>query len=195
VNLVDPQPQLAFLEQALRLKYMPRTGWLMRGLTDVESVADHTWGVALATLILAESLEPPPDLGKALTIALLHDLQESALSDIPTPGARHLPAGAKLQAEESILAEMLKGLPEAARLKDWWSEFEEGSSLEGQLVRDADRLDMLLQAYLYEQSRGCSLDEFWSNHAGNEFFLPVSQAVYEALLSARSTNMGTDLDL
>jgi len=192
---VDPQVTLAFLQQALRLKYVPRTGWLMRGLTDVESVAEHTWGVALATLLLAEGMSDQPDLSKALTIALLHDLPESMLFDIPAPGAGHLPAGAKRQAEESILTDLLSRLPEAARLREWWSEFEDGSSLEGQLVRDADRLEMLLQAFQYEESRGCRLDDFWRNQEGNDFFLPVSQAVYTALVSARETETGSDLDL
>jgi putative hydrolase of HD superfamily len=162
-------------------------------MVNVESVAEHSWGVALTTMILAEGIQQELDVKKALTIALLHDLPESVLSDIPSPGARYLPEGAKRSAEESALAELLDGLPDAAQLRKWWAEFEDGSSLEGQLVRDADRLEMLLQADLYEESRGCHLDEFWDNQETGGFYLPISQAVYSALVKVRAQRFGDEV--
>ncbi|MGD1995467.1 MAG: HD domain-containing protein [Anaerolineae bacterium] len=183
---MSPEAALVFLREALCLKRVPRTGWLLRGLSDVESVAEHTWGVALAVLVLAKGVEESLDLEKALTIALLHDLPERVLSDIPSPAVRHLRPRAKRRAEVSILTEMLSAMPEADRLRDWWLEFEESSTLEGQLVRDADRLEMLLQAHLYEEGRGCRLEDFWENQEGKSFSFPFSQAVYEALVEARA---------
>ena len=190
---MEPQTAVTLLRQALCLKRVPRTGWLMRGLADVESVAEHSWGVALTTMVLAEGIEQQLDVRKALTIALLHDLPESILSDIPSPGTRYLPEGAKRTAEESVFAELLDGLPDAALLREWWAEFENGSSLEGQLVRDADRLEMLLQANLYEESRGCHLDEFWDNQEMDGFYLPISRAVYSALVNTRAQRTGDEV--
>ncbi len=182
---MDPETTLAFLQQAIYLKCVPRTGWMLRGLTDVESVADHTWGTALVTLVLARGVEEPLDREKALTIALLHDLPERILSDIPSPALRHFPPGAKREAEVAVLTEMLTALPDAGRLREWWLEFEDLSSPEGRLVRDADRLEMLLQAQLYEESRGCRLDDFWSGQEKRSFFFPIAQAMYEALARMR----------
>jgi len=188
---METEAALAFLHVALGLKRVPRIGWLLRGLTDVESVAEHTWGVALLTLTLAQGIDAPLDREKALTIALLHDLPERLLSDIPTPALGHLPPGVKQAAEKTILAEMLSTLPDATRLQEWWQEFEDGSSPEGRLVRDADRLEMLLQAHLYEQSRGVRLDDFWANQEGRPFHFPFAQAVYEALVQARAAGHRT----
>ncbi len=187
---MDPEIVLSFLYTALGLKRVPRTGWLLRGLTDVESVAEHAWGVALVVLALASESEGPLDREKALIIALIHDLPERSLSDIPSPALAHLPPEAKREAEETALAEILRGLPDDAQLRAWWWEFEEASTPEGRLVRDADRLEMLFQAYLYEESRGVRLDDFWANQANRPFHFPAAQAVYEALVRARATRSG-----
>ncbi len=182
---VKPEVVLAFLQAALGLKWVPRTGWLLRGLADVESVADHSWGVAMVVLALAPHVEEPLDRGRALTIALVHDLPERLLSDIPSPALAHLPPEAKRTAAEEALRALLGGLPDGPRLRERWREFEEASTPEGRLVRDADRLEMLLQAYLYETSRGGRLDDFWEGQAGRPFYFPASQELYEALLRAR----------
>ena len=182
---MDPDAVLGLLRQAARLKWVPRAGWLMRGVADPESVAEHAWGVALMALVLAEGVEEPLDRGKLLAIALIHDLPEAVLSDIPSPALRHLPARAKREAEEGGLSELLAPLPEARRLREWWREFEEGSSPEGRLVRDADRLEMLLQAALYEETRGAQLEEFWPSDQECSFFFSFSQAIYQALVRSR----------
>ena len=175
----------AFLQDAAYLKTIPRTGWFMRGVPEAESVAEHTWGVALVTLVLSQGVEVPIDREKALSMALLHDLPERVLSDIPSPAERYFPPGAKRNAEEAVLAEMLAALPAAQSLQTWWREFEDRSSPEGQLVSDADRIELLVQARLYEESRGSRLDDFWERMAGYEFHFPIAQAIYEALVDGR----------
>jgi putative hydrolase of HD superfamily len=182
---VDPELALTFLQQSVLLKRIPRTGWLLRGVTDAESVADHSWGVALVALILLEGIDHPLDREKVLTIALLHDLPERVLSDIPSPAGRYFPPGVKRQAEEAVLAEMVAGLPTADRLLAWWREYEDGSSPEGRLVRDADRLDMLFQARHYEASGGARLEEFWETQRDQPFYYPLSQAIHRALCGGR----------
>lgn len=184
---MDPEEVIAFLHTALGLKRIPRTGWLLRGLWDVESVADHTWGVTMVVLALVPGVPGPLDLGKALTIALIHDLPERVLSDIPSPALDLFPAGAKTAAEGAALARIVGRLPDASRLLALWREFDEASSPEGLLVRDADRLEMLVQAFLYEEARGVRLDEFWANQSGRPFHFAVSQALYEALIRRRES--------
>ena len=52
---MDADKILEFFEEAIRLKRMPRSGWIYSGipLTDVESVADHSYMTTLVALILA----------------------------------------------------------------------------------------------------------------------------------------------
>jgi uncharacterized membrane protein (UPF0127 family) len=98
---MDPNTALQLLLDAHRLKRTPRTGWALRGVADVESVADHSFGVAFTSLILAELVDQPLNKAKLLTIALLHDLPESVIGDLPTPATAYLPAGAKSQVDSS----------------------------------------------------------------------------------------------
>ena len=173
---------LQLLLNAHRLKRLPRTGWVMRGVPGAESIADHSYGVAFISLLLAQMVDQQVDQAKLLTIALIHDLPESVIGDLPTPAAVHFPPGAKRAAETGALDALLGNLPCAAQWRSWWQEFEEGTSIEGRLVRDADRLDMLVQAHVYEQTTGNrGLDEFWPASEETPFELPATQALYREL--------------
>lgn len=183
---MKPDSALALLLRANQLKLVPRTGWAMRGVADAESVSDHSFGVAFMALVLAQLIEQTVDVEKLLTMALIHDLPEAVLSDIPSPASRHLPPTAKAAAEGEVLQALLAGFPPGEQWKDWWREYEEGGSIEGNLVRDADRLDMLLQAYVYEQTTGNRwLEEFWAESSRDAFTCQVSQSLFDALRNAR----------
>jgi putative hydrolase of HD superfamily len=183
---VEIDSVLELLLRASRLKRTPRTGWVTRGVIGAESVADHSFGVAFISLVLGEMVDRPVDKAKLLTIALLHDLPESVVSDLPTPAVAHFPPGAKRQAETEALNELLGRLPRAEHWRSWWQEFEEGTSIEGQLVRDADRLDRLIQAHVYEQTTGNRwLEEFWPTPGDLPFEFSAAQALYEELRALR----------
>jgi putative hydrolase of HD superfamily len=177
---------LELLLHANQLKRVPRSGWVMRGLVDAESVSDHTFGVAFIALVLARMMEESIDVAKLLTIALLHDLPEAVLGDIPSPALSYFPSNAKRTAEDEVLGALLKELPRLEQWRLWWREFEERTSVEGKLVRDADRLDMLIQAYVYERTTGNRwLEEFWKATTVDAFELEVSRSLFRALCEVR----------
>lgn len=186
---------LALLMSANQLKQVPRTGWVMRGVPDAESVADHTFGVAFIALILAQLVDRPVDLTKLLTIALLHDLPEAVLSDIPSPALQYLSASAKSNAERELLGEMLEGTAQSGRWQQWWAEYEEQRGLEAQLVRDADRLDMLVQASVYEQTTGNRrLSEFWKEVGTTPLHSRAARLLLRALRSVREGSGQREVD-
>ncbi|MDY6877762.1 MAG: HD domain-containing protein [Chloroflexota bacterium] len=187
---MDAGAALQLLLDAHRLKRTSRTGWVMRGVADAESVADHSFGVAFISLILTELVDQSLDKAKVLTIALLHDLPESVVSDLPTPAAVHFPPGTKRKAEMVVLSELLHRLPCAEQWHAWWHEFEDGTSVEGRLVRDADRLDMLIQAHIYEQTTGNRwLEEFWPMPESPPFEFAAAQSLYEELKALRQRSI------
>jgi putative hydrolase of HD superfamily len=182
-----------FLEVAT-LKRMPRTGWGMRGVPHVESVAEHSFGVAFVSLVLCEMLQAkgtpggstePLDREKVLIIALLHDLAEVRLGDLPSTAVRLIPEGVKSEAEGRALADLLAPLPTAGPLRELWQEFEDYASPEGRLVRDADKLEMMVQCLRYEQSGSRGLDEFWQAMDQRTWQYPLCARLYEGLRSRR----------
>ncbi len=177
---------LDFLLQAYRLKTTPRTGWAVRGVPDCESVADHSHGVAMYALLLTDLIAEPVDREKVLTMAILHDLAESVTGDLSLGASRHLPDGAKAAGEESAMTELLAGLPFADRWCDVWREFEAQQSAEAKIVRDADRLDLLTQALVYERTTGSrELGEFWKFAPVESFVYPESRTIIEEILQQR----------
>jgi putative hydrolase of HD superfamily len=173
-----------FLETAT-LKRMPRTGWGLRGVPHVESVAEHSFGVAFVALALADVLEDDLDLEKVLVMAVLHDLAEVRLTDLPSTAVRLIPDEVKSQAEATAIADLLAPLPTAGRLTALWQEFEDSASPEGCLVRDADKLEMMVQCLRYERAGSRGLDEFWQAMDRRAWHYPLCAELYGRLREMR----------
>jgi putative hydrolase of HD superfamily len=188
---------LDLLLESASLKRIPRSGWLLRGVPYVESVAEHSYGVALVALALADALAVNGeagqrlDLEQVLIMALLHDLGEVRLTDLPLRATRLIPEEVKSQAEASAIADLLAPLPSAGRLRDLWQAFEDETSPEGRLVRDADKLEMMVQCLRYELSGSRGLDEFWQAMDARQWHYPTSRDVYQHLKIMRPVGTGT----
>jgi putative hydrolase of HD superfamily len=132
------------LLEAVRLKSLPRAGWLRVGVSGPESVAGHTWGVALGVLLfLPEDL----DRERALTYAMVHDLAEVRTGDI-TPHDGVAPVD-KAAAEHEAMVGLCATLPRGDALLNAWLDYEAQVDAESRFVRELDRLDMAIQAVAY----------------------------------------------
>jgi putative hydrolase of HD superfamily len=204
VNDSDPNDAiLHFWSLALRLKRLRRTGWLDRGVTDPESGADHSWGVALLGWLLARD-HPDLDRERVLLLGLVHDLPEAVAGDatpfdhvrdttgvIPAthfstaPGYTESARLAKQQAEAAALDDMLRDLPTglAADIRNAWHEYEAGQTPEARFVRQIDKLETLLQAEDYlDQQSDLVIDSFRLG-ARRDVSEPALIALLEARLS------------
>lgn len=191
-----PNPQLRLLDlfrTANALKSLPRTGWLFAGVAQPESLADHTCLVAIYTLFLAEAINADPeaeglesllDVGRALSLALIHDLAESVLTDLPKRSAAVLGAAAKHGAEEYIMADLLADLPGGERYIALWREYDAGSTPEARLVKDVDKLEMVVQAIRYSQRGHTNLREFCTGHT---WHYAISHSLFAALMDGLSS--------
>jgi putative hydrolase of HD superfamily len=144
------------------LKQLYRQGWLQRGVppTQCESVAEHSFGVALLALFLAEAYFPDLDVGKVMRMALLHDCGEIDAGDL-TP-AHGLSDQEKYRREQQSVVRVLSTLPGGADYIALWEEYEREASPEAQFVRQVDRLEMVLQASVYEHHQLADLSEFFA---------------------------------
>jgi putative hydrolase of HD superfamily len=149
--------------QFTHLKQLYRQGWLLRGIPTerCESVAEHSFGVAMLAMLLA-----PRDLDplKTLQMALIHDLGEVYAGDI-VPGAGISPQE-KHRLEQASVEQIFAALPEAQHYRELWLEFERGSRPEARFVRQIDRLEMAFQALVYEGQGDADLVDFYRSAAG-----------------------------
>ncbi len=189
---MDVSRALEMLLHGNQLKRTARTGWAQRGVPSPENVAAHSFGVVYTTLLLAELVERPIDLATALALAALHDLPEALTTDIPTPVWRFLPSCSKTDAERQAMTQIAGEGTVGARWLAWWEEMRLNESAEAQLVHDADRLDLYLQAHVYELHTGNrQLEEFW--RVVHHFFYPQAQAIYDELRRRRGAGDGDNI--
>lgn len=169
-----------WLRDLLQLKRTPRAGWFRVGVERPESVADHSFALALIVRRIARGL-PDVDAHRALSMALLHDFAEAQLTDIPNPAKWQLPDGAFAEAERRVVQAQWPDDPEARELLE---EFERGTTPEARLVRACDNLEFLVQAVAYHRSGRPLTEEMLARgRTGAAFDHPATAPLADALLS------------
>ncbi|XP_049413127.1 uncharacterized protein LOC125876060 [Solanum stenotomum] len=179
----SPSSAIDFLTLCHRLKTTKREGWVRRGVNNPESIADHMYRMGVMALIAADL--PGVDRDKCVKMAIVHDIAEAIVGDI-TP-ADGIPKDEKSRRERAALEDMCKLLGGGSRAKeisDLWMEYEENSSLEAKVVKDFDKVEMILQALEYENEQGKDLEEFFQSTAG-KFQTEVGKAWASEVASRR----------
>ncbi len=133
---------LTFLRQAEMLKSTLRASYTSTGRR--ESSAEHSWRLCLFVL-LVHSEFPEAQLGKMLSLALVHDLAEAVCGDTPAPEQKN--AANKCLVERQSMLSLCAHLPEKlqTQLIELFDDYQQGHSLEAQLVKALDKLETLLQ--------------------------------------------------
>lgn len=169
---------IVFAELVGRLKTTPRTGWVRRGVPKYESVADHSWRVAVLSLLLGGN-DDTIDVGKCMQLAIVHDLAECIVGDI-APGD-NISTNDKQRMEHEAMTEIVQKLnkatcqndesnsPAAQHLLELFHEYEDRKTKEAIAVKDLDLLDMIIQAREYDEQFGIDLGEFFDGTPPSRF--------------------------
>jgi putative hydrolases of HD superfamily len=175
-----------FAELVGCLKTTPRTGWVRRGVPRYESVADHSWRVAVLALLLGRE-EKTIDVGRCMQLAIVHDLAECVVGDI-VPGDNISKQDKQRMEHDAVntIAEMLreagtvcngggaqKTSSSQSLLMNLVHEYEDRATEEAVAVKDLDLLDMILQAKEYEARFGVDLTEFFDGTPVSRFRNPT----------------------
>ncbi len=155
------QRVIGLFEAIHPLDRIARAGYVLRGVTEPESVAAHSHFVSLLALLFADEYPEFCDRGKLLAMALTHDLAESWLMDIPMPAADAHLREAKDAAEEAIMARLFAGFDR--RYADYQREFNAASTPEARVLRGLDKVQMMIKIVMYEREGRGRLKEFWAN--------------------------------
>jgi putative hydrolase of HD superfamily len=148
-------PLMEFAAKVAELKRLKRTGWVIKGVKAPESVADHSFMLAVLAYVYSKNLGLDSD--KCVRMALLHDICEVYAGDIPNRVRKKdkpMPDGMKRKLEKDGLEKIIATLPEglADEIREFWNEFEAGKSREAELVKDLDKLEMCMQALAYAKA-------------------------------------------
>jgi len=168
---------LNFLIEVGKLKKIPRTGFVWLGVKNPETIAQHSFRVAIMNWVLAEEVRPKLNLEKIIKISLIHDLGEIYAGDM-TPYWGLLPKDSKKRREilkrwvrlpqkikekrdkekfvkeKKSLEKLIKKLEPKFKkeIMDYWLDYERLDSREGRFVKQGDKIETLLQAKEYWQS-------------------------------------------
>jgi len=131
------QEFLNILSRAAKLKTTPRHCWTQENRA--ESVADHSWRIALMAMLLSGVPEfEDTDMDKVIRMCLIHDLGEAFTGDIPT----FEKTDTDTQKEDDLFLEWVKSFP-APQKQEWMSLLEEMGKLETKEAKTYKALDKL----------------------------------------------------
>jgi len=128
-----------------------------------ESVADHTWRLAMMLIVIEQHLSEPIDLSKALKMALIHDIPEIITGDKSPLGSdgsgkdshayNEVMANQKYEAEKKAAQKIFSKLgdEQGDELYNLWLEYEEQRSFEAKVVKALDKIEAKLQAMEYSK--------------------------------------------
>lgn len=136
--------QISFIKEIDKIKYIQRKTKLFNS-DRPENDAEHSWHLAMMTIVLAEHADTPVDVLKVLKMVLIHDIVEIDAGDtfIYDTTKSHTNTDNELMAAKRIF-----GLLPAEQADEFiaiWEEFETGETNEAKFAKSMDRLEPLLQ--------------------------------------------------
>lgn len=163
---------LNFLIEVGKLKGKERRGWVMHGIKNAETTAEHIFHLIILVWVLGRKNKLNVD--RAIKMALIHDLCEVYAPDL-TPYDPLLPKDKKKamrvlkkwpnftlalkkekerkknKMEEEALCRLILKLPRelSVEARSLWHEFSRGLSKEARFVRQADKMINMLQGLTY----------------------------------------------
>lgn len=173
-------------EVLYRLKAYPRTGWTDRGIADAESVASHILGAYLLGLFFLPSSGPPGyEKQEILNTVLIHDLAEAITGDIPMPkkSRTHVDAERRWMSYLALSSTYDDVDEEISRIRGRFEAFFGKTDLNARIARELDKLDNLVQLFLYKR-RGEEIKDFdeWRIELANQISTEQGERVRRVIL-------------
>jgi putative hydrolase of HD superfamily len=181
---VDDQALISFFFEVGQLKRQPRSGWHLLGIKHPESVADHTARSVFIAYVLAKLEGADPE--KAALIAAFHELPEARIGDFHKMASHYFPKKKGVEAE--VLKEQLQQLPRAlaADFLHLLSDFDKDATPEHVVAKDADYLEVILQAKEYEE-QGYAGSRNWIKNATSCLKTQTAKRLAKLIAKTRST--------
>lgn len=177
-----------FLFEVGMLKRTPRSGWQFLAGAESESVADHSFRVAMIAFTLARLEGGDLDADRVLRMALVHDLPEARTSDLNYMNQKYVQVD-----EERAAADMIEGLPFSDELDSLLEEYRREKTRESIVAHDADQLELLLQL-IEQRTAGVPATEDWVPFVLKRLRTDGGRKLAESILAGDSSRWWFDRD-
>lgn len=134
---------LEFIHHTEKLKQELRHSWLFNGRQ--ESVAEHTWRLALMVMLMAPNLDQKINLPRAIKMAVIHDINEAAVGDVPAFLIEESKNQKKLEEKNIIGLKNKYNSSVMDEIYELWKEYEDEKTTEAKFVKALDRLEARIQ--------------------------------------------------
>jgi putative hydrolase of HD superfamily len=136
---MHPRKLIEFMNVIEKLKCNTRHSWTSSGRQ--ESVAEHSWRLAVMALLIADEFKDV-DISKVVKMCLIHDFGEAVTGDIPS----FLKTKHDEETEDLAVEKLLKQLPKELRseFSSLFSEMKELATPEAKLFKALDNLEAVI---------------------------------------------------
>lgn len=169
-----------FLFEIGNIRHIQRM-WQRFNTPQLSNLAEHHFRVFWIALIIA-SREGNVDTGKIAKMAILHDIAESRTGDVDILSRQYVE-----RKEELAIHDILGETSIEEEMSALWAEYEQRSSPEAKIVKDADNLDVDFE--LAEQAASGSTlqqnkQEIREFVAANKLYTKTAKLLYAQLKEA-----------
>ena len=136
--------QIAFIKEIDKIKYIQRKTKLINS-DRYENDAEHSWHLAMMTIVLSEYSNANIDVLKVLKMVLIHDIVEIDTGDtfLYDTQKNHVNTDEELVAAKRIFG--MLPTEQAEEFINIWEEFEAGQTNEAKFAKAMDRFEPVLQ--------------------------------------------------
>lgn len=142
-----------FLFETGMLKRTPRSGFQFLG-TGAESVAEHIFRTTYIGYALG-NIAKGVNVDRMIKMCLFHDLPEARTGDLNYVNKKYVQAN-----EQKAVSDLTATLPFGHEIGELIAEFNDGTTEEARLARDADQLEMILALKEYKDLGNKYADEW-----------------------------------
>lgn len=137
--------------QLSHLKNLYRQGWITKLLgmeykDKVETVAEHSWSVAMLAMSIIEKYNLNYNMEKCIKLALIHELGEIYAGDYTT---NSISKDKKHILEKEAVEKLLEDIEFKNDFIELWNEYENEVSEESKYIKQIDKLECIMQAVCY----------------------------------------------
>ena len=176
---------ISFFYQFNHLKNIYRQGWLkglldVETINDVESIADHSWSVAMLAISVIEKYRLEYDITKCMKLAIVHEIGEVYAGDF-TP-RDNVSKDKKHELEKDAVKRILSSVSFENDFYEVWEEFEKQETKESIFIKQLDKLECMMQASCY------NLDISYMKSSIENITLPFLKEIVDELIRITKEN-------